>query len=246
LRLEPTEGAPTVIGDRTLLRQAVSNLIDNAVKYTRPRAGQCRLDIIGQEAVIHITDTGIGIASEDQVRLFEKFYRIKRRETATSRAPFGAGAGQIHCGTTQRPGVGESELDKGSTFYIALPLPTEEQAQQVVCADAGNLAFAGFRQTGEDDERGFPRFIPVATPAAVFHEQRDKRQTHDAHEKQPGARSPRMRRTSPQAVARESGLSRSTTAATRDPAWSCRYPARAVRRRCIPDHPRSLDQRAHF
>ncbi len=40
LRLEPTEGAPTVTGDRTLLRQAVSNLVDNAIKYTPARSGQ--------------------------------------------------------------------------------------------------------------------------------------------------------------------------------------------------------------
>jgi len=82
LRLEPTEGAPTIIGDRTLLRQSVSNLVDNAIKYT-PAGGQVNvgLDVSEIEAVIHITDTGIGIAPEDQVRLFEKFYRIKRRDT---------------------------------------------------------------------------------------------------------------------------------------------------------------------
>jgi len=134
LRLEPTEGAPTVIGDRTLLRQAVSNLIDNAVKYT-PAGGQVSvgLDIIGQEAVIHITDTGIGIASEDQVRLFEKFYRIKRRETGNIQGT-GLGLALVKSIVERHKGRvwAESELDKGSTFYIALPLPTEEQAQQVV------------------------------------------------------------------------------------------------------------------
>ncbi len=134
LRLEPTEGAPTVIGDRTLLRQAVSNLIDNAVKYT-PSGGQVSvgLTVNDKEVIIHIADTGIGIAPEDQVRLFEKFYRIKRRETGNIQGT-GLGLALVKSIVERHKGRvwAESEVDKGSTFYIALPLPTEEQAQQVV------------------------------------------------------------------------------------------------------------------
>lgn len=129
LRLEPSEGAPTVIGDRTLLRQAVSNLVDNAIKYT-PVEGQVRvgLGVNTHEAVIRISDSGIGIASEDQVRLFEKFYRIKRRETGNIQGT-GLGLALVKSIIERHGGRVwvESELNKGSTFYIALPLPTEEQ-----------------------------------------------------------------------------------------------------------------------
>lgn len=128
LHLLPADGAPTVLGDRTLLRQAVSNLLDNAIKYT-PSGGEVRvsLDTRDQEVVIRISDNGIGIAPGDQVRLFEKFYRIKRRETGNIK---GTGLGlalvksivERHGG---RVGV-ESVINEGSTFYIELPLPKGE------------------------------------------------------------------------------------------------------------------------
>ncbi|MBN1875252.1 MAG: HAMP domain-containing protein [Anaerolineae bacterium] len=124
LRLEPAEGAPTVIGDRTLLRQAVSNLVDNAIKYTSA-GGQVSvgLDVKDQEAHIHISDTGIGIAPEDQVRLFEKFYRIKRRETGNIQGT-GLGLALVKSIVERHGGQVwvESVLDQGSTFYIALPI----------------------------------------------------------------------------------------------------------------------------
>ena len=124
----PAEGAPTVIGDRTLLRQAVSNLVDNSIKYT-PAGGQVSvgLGMNDQEAVIRIADTGIGIAAEDQVRLFEKFYRIKRRETGNVQGT-GLGLALVKSIIERHGGRVwvESELNKGSTFYIALPLPDKE------------------------------------------------------------------------------------------------------------------------
>jgi len=128
LRLEPAEGAPTVTGDRTLLRQAVSNLVDNAIKYT-PASGQVSVGLgtTHQEAIIHITDTGIGIAPEDQVRLFEKFYRIKRRETGNVQGT-GLGLALVKSIIERHQGRVwvESVPNRGSTFYIALPLPEEE------------------------------------------------------------------------------------------------------------------------
>ncbi len=128
LRLEPAEGAPTVIGDRTLLRQAVSNLVDNAIKYT-PAAGSVRvgLDVNAHEVVIRISDTGIGIAPEDQVRLFEKFYRIKRRETGNIQGT-GLGLALVKSIVERHGGRvwAESMVNEGSTFCIALPLPTDD------------------------------------------------------------------------------------------------------------------------
>ena len=131
LRLEPAEGAPTVIGDCTLIRQAVSNLVDNAIKYT-PAGGQVNvgLDVNGSEAIIHISDTGIGIAPEDMVRLFEKFYRIKRRETSDVQGT-GLGLALVKSIVERHGGRVwvDSEVDQGSTFYIALQLPDGEEEE---------------------------------------------------------------------------------------------------------------------
>ena len=106
----------------------MANLVDNAIKYT-PEGGKVTvgLDVQDQQAVINVADSGIGIAPDDQVRLFEKFYRIKRRDTAD--IP-GTGLGlAIVKSIIERHGGRvwvESELDKGSTFHVLLPLGEPE------------------------------------------------------------------------------------------------------------------------
>ena len=129
LQLLPAEGAPTVFGDRSLLRLAVGNLVDNAIKYT-PSGGEVRvsLDTRDHEVVIRISDNGIGIAPGDQVRLFEKFYRIKRRETGNVKGT-GLGLALVKSIVERHDGrVGvESIINEGSTFYIELPLPEGDE-----------------------------------------------------------------------------------------------------------------------
>jgi PAS domain S-box-containing protein len=130
LRLEPSDPAPVILGDATLLRQAIANLVDNAIKYT-PSSGTVTvgMQISGQEILIAVNDNGIGIAAEDQVRLFEKFYRIRRRESESVQ---GSGLGlAIVKSIIDRHGGRlwvDSALNKGSTFTIALPirLPPDE------------------------------------------------------------------------------------------------------------------------
>jgi two-component system phosphate regulon sensor histidine kinase PhoR len=124
LRLEQTEGGALVAGDAALLRQVVTNLVDNAVKYT-PSGGTVTVGlwVRNGQAVIRVADTGIGIAPDDQVRLFEKFYRVKRRDTVGIR---GTGLGlAIVKSIVERHGGRvwvDSELGRGSKFYIVLPL----------------------------------------------------------------------------------------------------------------------------
>lgn len=138
LQLEPTEGGAMIAGDAALLRQAITNLVDNAVKYT-PSGGTVTvgLEVHQDQCVIRVTDTGIGIAQDEQVRLFEKFYRIKRRDTVD--IP-GTGLGlAIVKSIVERHGGKvwvESELNVGSTFYAVLPLgetdDIESQAARLI------------------------------------------------------------------------------------------------------------------
>jgi PAS domain S-box-containing protein len=127
LRLEPSEGAPTIVGDRTLLRQVVSNLVDNAIKYT-PEHGAVNvgLDTSPTSAIIRVSDTGIGIAPADQTRLFEKFHRIKRREMESVQGT-GLGLALVKSIVDRHGGRVwvESTLNEGSTFYVELPLSDE-------------------------------------------------------------------------------------------------------------------------
>ncbi|MBE9507907.1 MAG: HAMP domain-containing histidine kinase, partial [Chloroflexi bacterium] len=133
LRLEPAEGVPLVAGDAALLRQAITNLVDNAIKYT-PSGGivTVGLSVRDEQVMVSVTDTGIGIAPDDQVRLFEKFYRIRRRDTMGIPGT-GLGLAIVKSIIERHSGKVwvDSELDKGSTFYISLPLGEVEPPEQV-------------------------------------------------------------------------------------------------------------------
>ena len=80
-----------VAGDRTLLEELCVNLIDNAIKYNQPGG---RVDVsvrnAGQQAVLTVRDTGIGIEPEHQTRIFERFYRTDK---SRSKATGGTGLG---------------------------------------------------------------------------------------------------------------------------------------------------------
>jgi PAS domain S-box-containing protein len=112
-----------IVGDQGLLKHAVTNLVDNATKYT-PTGGSITVSVDEHDGamVVAVKDTGIGIAPADQVRIFERFYRVKRRETVDIK---GTGLGlaivksiiEWHHG---RVWV-ESQLGEGATFYLLVP-----------------------------------------------------------------------------------------------------------------------------
>ena len=124
-------GAPKldVLGDRSQLVSSMSNLVDNAIKYSEP-GGIVSIEssIVGQEVVVAITDHGIGISKQHQDRIFERFYRVDK---ARSRATGGTGLGLSivrhivleHGGTIQV----ESEEGIGSTFTVRLPHVVRKQ-----------------------------------------------------------------------------------------------------------------------
>ncbi len=116
---------PDVFGDTALFRQAFFNLIENAVKYTRPRQ-QARIEIgciqhDREEAVIAIGDNGVGFDMKYVDKLFGVFQRLHRAEEFE-----GTGIGLANVARIiQRHGgrvwaVGEK--NKGATFYVAIPL----------------------------------------------------------------------------------------------------------------------------
>jgi two-component system phosphate regulon sensor histidine kinase PhoR len=120
-----------IMGHRIRLEQSIVNLLDNAVKFNRP-GGEVRIEAVSAghgHARVTISDTGIGIPSEDQPRIFERFYRVDK---ARSRAVGGTGLGlSIVKHVIERMGGSvalESQLGKGSKFTITLPEAGEEEA----------------------------------------------------------------------------------------------------------------------
>jgi heavy metal sensor kinase len=113
-----------VIGDKTKLKQLFLNILGNAVNYT-PEGGSVTLSAQRQNemAEVAVIDTGVGIPPENIPFIFERFYRVDR---ARSRSEGGSGLGlsiaekiaEAHGGKIDV----ESELGKGSTFRISLPL----------------------------------------------------------------------------------------------------------------------------
>jgi heavy metal sensor kinase len=113
-----------VLGDRLVLRQAVINILDNAIKHS-PEGTPIRVEVgrNGDRGWIAVSDRGPGVAAEDRERIFERFYRVDK---ARSREQGGAGLGLslANWGVESHDGhiVVESELGQGSTFRIVLPL----------------------------------------------------------------------------------------------------------------------------
>ena len=114
----------TLNADPDLLRQAITNLLSNAFKYTSPGGRvQLRLSSSSRYAIIQVEDNGIGIPAADLPHIFERFYRV---DTARSRQSGGFGLGlaiaqQII--TAHRGRItATSTLEKGTTFQIELPL----------------------------------------------------------------------------------------------------------------------------
>ena len=118
--------------DPNRVREVVTNLFDNAVKYTP--SGKITLGITGDDEVVQLSvkDTGTGIPPEDIPHLFQKFYRV---DNSATRTIGGTGLGLFICRKIFELYNGriwvESESGKGSTFYINFPRLSTQQAQSI-------------------------------------------------------------------------------------------------------------------
>jgi len=124
LEIEVPPGLPAVRGDAGLLRDVLQNLLDNAIQYT-PQGGHIHVtaEAREREAVITVSDTGIGIPASDKERIFERFYRV---DAARSREAGGTGLGlsiakhivEAHGGHLSV----DSVIGEGSKFSFSIPV----------------------------------------------------------------------------------------------------------------------------
>lgn len=118
--------------DQRYLNEIVSNLIENAIKYT-PEGKNIWVNVTSEEnrAIISVEDTGIGISGTDQQHIFQKFYRADNSQT---REIGGTGLGLYLVKQRTEALHGsvwvESIYGKGSTFFVALPRLTPEEYQK--------------------------------------------------------------------------------------------------------------------
>ena len=144
---------PVIPGDEGRLAQLLDNLISNALKFTH-EGGQVdvTVGVEGNSVVLTVADTGIGMSTEEQQHIFERFFRA---EFATDRAIQGLGLGltivkaivDAHSGTI----TVQSEPERGTAFRVRLPL------RQV---RAGHASGAMSRRTDTDQEK--PQAVRVA------------------------------------------------------------------------------------
>lgn len=137
-----------VHADPDRMREVITNLFDNAVKYTE--TGKITVGLTGDAKVVQfrIHDTGPGIPAEDQPHLFQKFYRV---DNSATRTVGGTGLGLFICKKIVELYGGriwvESTVGMGSTFFINLPRITSEKAFQLQKVENSRPAGSAFTQT---------------------------------------------------------------------------------------------------
>ena len=149
--------------DLNFLREIMDNLLENAMKYT-PEGGSVYVGVLGDgdRVLINVTDTGIGISSDDLQHIFQKFYRADNSDT---REIGGTGLG-LYIVKQRVEAMGgriwaESAFGEGSTFYVSLPRLSGEEYEKRMIAfrNAENLRQIAAAQAQQSQ--------PVAQPAPI-------------------------------------------------------------------------------
>ncbi len=124
-----------VLADGDKLKQVFLNLTNNAIKATQG-GGKVTVTLRSNndQAIVRVIDTGIGIAPADQQRIFDRFYRVERSRTRSKVYGGGTGLGLAIALTIVRAHGGsielESELNKGSTFTVRIPLANADDVRK--------------------------------------------------------------------------------------------------------------------
>lgn len=165
IRVEEPETLPLILMDHEQIEQTLTNLIENAIKYS-PQGSVIRVRVSTSETelVVSVSDQGIGIPRSELEAIFNKFYRVKQARLPWSpgRPPAGTGLGLAICASIVRAHGGriwaESAPGEGATLTFTLPLSQERPlgALPDLPEHAGTpetLAAPGATHTSREGER---------------------------------------------------------------------------------------------
>lgn len=118
-KVEPTE----ILGDKQALVELLIILLDNAIKYSPPKATVImRGKKMAKWVVIEVRDSGIGIDKEDMPHIFDRFYRADKARTHSDSSGYGLGLSIAKKIVEDHGGTITAQSKKGSTFTVRLPL----------------------------------------------------------------------------------------------------------------------------
>jgi signal transduction histidine kinase/DNA-binding NarL/FixJ family response regulator len=161
-------GDPSILGDANRLRQVMSNLLANAVKFTPPGGRiEIRLSQNPSHAEVAVADTGKGIPADFLPHLFERF---RQAESSTTRSHGGLGIGlaivrhlvELHGGSVRAESEGEG---RGATFTLRLPLVERSESATELSADdlpGAAVRLDGLRVLVVDDEKDTRECLALA------------------------------------------------------------------------------------
>ncbi|MGH2505444.1 MAG: sensor histidine kinase [Ktedonobacterales bacterium] len=132
VRVEEPDELPLVLMDQEQIQQVLTNLIENALKYS-PEGSEIRIQtrVVDDELRVAVSDLGIGIPPREIAAIFDKFYRVQQARLPWSqkRPPIGTGLGLAICAAIVKAHGGriwaESEPGRGATLTFTLPLATD-------------------------------------------------------------------------------------------------------------------------
>jgi signal transduction histidine kinase/DNA-binding response OmpR family regulator len=157
--------AEPVYVDREMWEKIVLNLLSNAFKYTLRGEIAVRLRVQQKQAVLEVSDTGVGIAEHELARIFQRFYRVER---GAGRTQEGTGIGlalvqeliKLHAGAI----TVVSKLDRGTTFRVAIPLGSAHLAADRLKAPSAPFSTAISAQSFVQEAL---RWVPESAAGAL-------------------------------------------------------------------------------
>ncbi len=140
IEVEVPESLPLALLDHGQIERVLTNLIENALKYSPPQSSiRVQARVVGNpgELEVRVSDQGIGIAADQLKLIFDKFYRVPqvRLPWADMRSPAGTGLGLAICANIIRVHQGriwaESRPGEGSSFLFTLPIPADRPSGEL-------------------------------------------------------------------------------------------------------------------